>query len=54
MRYIVAIAGGMKRKTGGTLTLEDFLPQSIKPEPKQLDEAALKARLMAMAQTTRN
>lgn len=44
------MAGGMKRKGGGKLTIDDFLPQSAKAEsdPKQ-DEEKLKRKFMALA-----
>jgi hypothetical protein len=44
----------MKRKGGGTLTFDDFLPDNCKPPPPTEEEMEnrLKAKMMAMAKST--
>lgn len=49
LQLTVAMAGGMKRKGGGNLTLDDFLPKFAKPKKKKTGENELKAAFMAMA-----
>lgn len=54
LEMTIALAGGMKKKGGGKLSLSDFLPDFAKPKKKNLDpeesEAKLKAALIGMAQ----
>lgn len=52
--HVIALAGGMKRKGGGKLTIEDFLPKSIAKktsDPKAAEEK-LKRQFMALAKLT--
>lgn len=53
LELIIATGSGMKRKGGGKLTIEDFLPEFAKPKKKELTpeekEARLKAQFQSMA-----
>lgn len=46
IQHIVALAGGMKKKGGGLIKLEDFAPQLRKPEDR---EKKLQRQLMMLA-----
>mgnify|MGYP003651992164 CR=1 FL=1 len=49
---MIASAGGMKRKGGGKLTIDDFLPDFAKPKKEatpEKKEADLKSAFIGMA-----
>lgn len=45
IRHTIAAAGGMKRRGGGQLTLDDFLPDYLRKQKKPKDPAMIEARL---------
>ena len=53
LELTIAISSGMKKKGGGRLTVDDFLPDFAKPKKKETtpeeSEKKLKAARMAMA-----
>jgi hypothetical protein len=50
---MVAQANGMKKKNGGTLSMDDFLPEYVRRKQKKVDpvtrENQIKSKLMALA-----
>jgi hypothetical protein len=58
LELTVAMAGGMKKRGGGRLDINDFLPDFAKPKQKALTpeekEERLKAALMGMAMKSKN
>lgn len=53
LRFTIAHSAGVKKRSGGTLTLADFLPDHCKPKSEpdepEMAEMRLKARLMALS-----
>jgi hypothetical protein len=52
MQHIIALAGGMKKRGGGQLRLEDFAPE-LKDKTPEEREAKLKAQFKAMAEASK-